>query len=253
MSPPGNADRLAAQPIAAGGTATRTWIRWGRRFPELDLKGCRSVLVVAPHPDDETFGFGATAATLHSRGIGVQVVSVSDGGAAHPGLSPDERVALERRRRAELRCATSILDLPQPICLGLPDGELAAHSPQLTAILTGLLAARGPGAWCAVTWRGDGHPDHEAVGRAAAAAAAHTGAVLLEYPVWMWHWATPGDDAVPWQRAARITPDPAAAGRKRAAAKVYRSQLDAPQPGSEPVLPPPVAHRLLTVDELVFR
>ena len=33
-------------------------------------------------PDDETLGFGATAATLQSRGVDVQVVSVSDG-AAH--------------------------------------------------------------------------------------------------------------------------------------------------------------------------
>ena len=42
--------------------------------------------VIAPHPDDETLGLGATMATLCDAGVDVQVVSVSDGGAAYPGL-----------------------------------------------------------------------------------------------------------------------------------------------------------------------
>ena len=42
-----------------------------------------------------------------------------------------------------------------------------AAEPALTAAL---LAAAGPGTWCMSTWDGDGHPDHEAVGRAVRAA-----------------------------------------------------------------------------------
>ncbi|MDQ6896829.1 MAG: hypothetical protein M3171_09545, partial [Actinomycetota bacterium] len=37
----------------------------------------------------------------------------------------------------------------------------------------------------------------------AARACAHTGARLVEYPVWMWHWAAPLDPAVSWQRVRR--------------------------------------------------
>lgn len=48
------------------------------------------------------------------------------------------------------------------------------------------------------------HPDDEAAGRAAAAACKATGAPLVEYPIWMWHWATPDDPAVPWHRARRV-------------------------------------------------
>ena len=56
-------------------------------------------------------------------------------------------------------------------------------------------------------WRGDRHPDHAAVGWAAATAAAGAGSVYLEYPVWMWHWASPDDVSVPWARA-RVLPLP---------------------------------------------
>ena len=82
----GNAARFAARPLSGGGTSALAWTAWGRRFPELDLRGCKSLLVVAPHPDDETLGFGAAAATLQIRGVKVQVVSVTDGDASHPGL-----------------------------------------------------------------------------------------------------------------------------------------------------------------------
>jgi LmbE family N-acetylglucosaminyl deacetylase len=63
--------------------------------------------------------------------------------------------------------------------LGQPDGGIDEDA--LAAALEPLL---GPGRWCLATWRADGHPDHEAVGRAAARACTATGARLLEYPVW---------------------------------------------------------------------
>ena len=89
-----------------------------------------------------------------------------------------------------------ILGLPPAIRLGLPDGELSKHITELANILTELLLST-PDSWCVATWRGDGHPDHEAVGRAAAIASERADTLLLEYPVWMWHWAIPNDTAVP--------------------------------------------------------
>jgi hypothetical protein len=89
---------------------------------------------------------------------------------------------LERSRRSELRRATSHLGLASPTSLGLPDGTLCDHETGLADTLGALLSELRPGAWCAATWRGDGHPDHEAVGRAAAVAAQRAGAKLLEYP-----------------------------------------------------------------------
>jgi LmbE family N-acetylglucosaminyl deacetylase len=249
----GNGSRFAARSVATGGTSTAEWLGWRREFPELDLDDCPGLVLVAPHPDDETLGFGATAATLRARGVEVQVVSVSDGGGAFPELSRRERTWLENDRRAELHRATEILGLSAAVCLGLPDGELNDHETELTARLAGLLEAGPKGVWCAATWRGDGHPDHEAVGRETAAAAERTGAALLEYPVWMWHWAAPDDDSVPWQRMSRVRVDHAAMARKQRAAKVFRTQLTPREPGADAVLPPFVVRRLLAAGEAVFR
>lgn len=249
----GNGARFAAQPIEGGGTPASEWRGWGRDFPALDLAECPALVVVAPHPDDETLGFGATASTLRSRGVDVRVVSVSDGGGAIPGLSPLERTWLERDRREELFRATKILGLGEPICLGLPDGELSTCEDELTHLLADLVAAGPRGTWCAATWRGDGHPDHEAVGRAAAAAVARTESTLLEYPVWMWHWARPDDADVPWHRMSMSPVDRGAMARKRRATTAFETQFSPYEQGSDAILPPFVIQRLFAVGEAVFR
>ena len=247
-----NSARFAERPLSSGGTSITDWLA-GDRPPPLDLDDCPGLVVVAPHPDDETLGLGGTIAELIARGINVMVVSVSDGGAAYPDISRFDQLALERTRRAELDCATAILGVRRLVRLGLPDGRIAEHEQQLAEQLAVMLAAEPPGTWCAATWQGDGHPDHEAVGRAAASAVTHTAATLVEYPVWMWHWAEPGDPAVPWTRAASVPLDRQATGRKQNAAQCFRSQFDPPAPDSPAVLPPFVLRRLLAVGEVVFR
>lgn len=253
MTAGANLGRFAARPIADGGTPVGQWTAWGRRFDELDLADCPALVVVAPHPDDETLGLGATMATLAARGIGVDVVSASDGGAAFPGLGERERADLEIARRSELDCATAILRVDHPLRLGLPDGRLAEHEADITTALRGLLAQRPAGTWCAGTWRGDGHPDHEAVGRAVLAATEGNSAVALQYPVWMWHWATPDDPAVPWEQARRITVTPEALKRKAAAANCFRSQTGPGPGGATTIVPPFVLERLMALGEWVFQ
>ncbi len=248
-----NSGRLAAAPLPDGGTPETVWAAAGLDLPALDLSACPDLVVVGAHPDDETLGFGAAMTMLAGAGVRVQVVSASDGGAAFPDSTPRQRHTLEQTRRAELHAAADELGVSIPISLGLPDGEIARYERHLTDALIEVLAGRPAGTWCAATWRGDGHPDHEAVGRAAAHAADVTGAMLVEYPVWMWHWARPGDAAVPWPRAAAVPATSAAIARKTAAAAHFRSQFTPPEPGGEPVLPAYVLPRLLTVGEVIFR
>jgi LmbE family N-acetylglucosaminyl deacetylase len=250
-----NRARFAAMPLAGGGTPAQAWLSAlnGNGLPALDLTGCPGLVIVAPHPDDETLGLGATAAQLAASGVDVQVVSVSDGGAAQPGASPLQRIRLESIRRSELLRATGVLRIRPPVSLGLPDGQLADHEDGLADLLMQILESVVPGTWCAATWRGDGHPDHEAVGRAAAAACARTGAALVEYPVWMWHWASPTDPAVPWDRAYSVPVPIWARDRKHNAAQCFRSQFEASAQGAAPTLPAFVLQRLLAVGELVFR
>ena len=251
--PASNTARFAARPLTGGGTPTHVWLRTRPRLPALQLAECSEMIVVAAHPDDETLGFGATCAMLAARGVRVQVVSVTDGGAAHPTAVPLERSRLEKVRRAELHRATRALGVPEPISLGLPDGQISEHEQRCTDLLTEMLVGRPAGTWCAATWSGDGHPDHEAVGRAATTAAELTGTALLQYPVWMWHWAHPTDGAVPWHRAAEIPLTDEARKRKHSAAQCFRSQFESTTAGVDPVLPPAVLQRLLAVGEVVFR
>ena len=82
---------------------------------------------------------------------------------------------------------------------------------------------------------------------------ANTDAELLEFPVWMWHWAKPGDEAVPWHRMSTAPYDRAATARKRRAAAAFESQLVPYESGMDVVLPPFVLQRLFAVGEAVIR
>lgn len=209
--------------LSHGGTDEARWLPWldAETWPAVDpaAAGPCGPLIVAPHPDDEILG----AAGLLSLAGRADVVAVTDGEASHPHLDGPARAELARRRRAESVAALSCLGLGASVAvhrLRQPDG--AVDEPALFADLTGRL---WPGRWCVASWRGDGHPDHAAVGRAAAAACAAVGARLLEYPVWMWHWATPGDPRVPWSRARRLTLPRETVAAKAAAISRFRSQI----------------------------
>lgn len=237
-------------PLTEGGTSIQEWLV-ADRPPVIDMSECARLVVVGAHPDDETLGLGATSAQLAASGVAVRVVSVSDGGAAHPDASTAERIRLQAVRRGELFDATSVLGVDRPFSLGLPDGQLSEHEDRLVELLVEILDGSAPGTWCAATWRGDGHPDHEAVGRAAAAACARTGVTLLEYPIWMWHWAIPGDPDVPWERACTVPLADWSVACKSRAAHCFRSQFEPYGPTA--VLPPFVLHRLMALGEMVFR
>lgn len=247
--PSTNSERLAARPIVDGGTPVEVWTRWQREFPELNTDDCPALVLVAAHPDDETLGLGATAAMLSGRGVTVQLVAVTDGEAAYPD-DGDSRKELANLRRDELAAAAERLGLSRPIFLRIPDGEVASYEQRLTARLGALLAGFERGTWCAATWRGDGHPDHEATGRAAAAASKHTGARFVEYPIWMWHWATPDDPAVPWHRARRLAVTSNEQAAKDAAMRCFASQLE--RRDGSPLLTPDVVARQMAVGEIVF-
>ena len=254
-APSGNCAKFAAKPLTHGGTPAPLWLATFQRgpLPPLNLAECRRLIVVAPHPDDETLGMGAMTTQLVASGVEVRVVSVSDGGAAHVNATTADRLRMEATRKHELHRAASILGVSAIASLGLPDGELADHEENLADSLTEILDDAGPGTWCAATWRGDGHPDHEAVGHAAAAACTRTGVALLEYPIWMWHWAHPSDPSVPWDRARSVPMSIRAMDRKRQAAECYRSQFQRHSGETAPVLPTFVLKRLLAVGEVVFR
>lgn len=241
------------RPIVDAGTDEGTWRAWPAPagWPVLALDGwARAVppLVVAPHPDDEVLGVGGLVTML---GGDVEIAVVTDGEASHPDSTVHSRAELAAIRRAETVTACGLLGVvPAAIDhLGHPDGGVDEAA--LTDALTARLAA---GRWCVTTWRGDGHPDHEAVGRAAAVACRRTGATLLEFPVWTWHWAGPDHPGVPWHRARRVDLTEAAGSAKRNAVDAFRSQVLplGPAPADAAILPPNVLARFARPYETVF-
>ena len=210
-------------------------------------------VVVAPHPDDEVLGVGGIMALLSAAGVQVIVVAVSDGEASHPHSPTITPIQLARTRRAEQHRALRRLGLdlaPVHRC-GLPDGHLSDHEAGLAASLTGLL---DEDSWCLATWARDGHPDHEAAGRSAATAAGHTGAQLLSYPVWTWHWAQPADPRVPWSTARRVPLPPTIVQAKRHAVDAFGSQLRprSAHPGDQAILGPTALARLTREYEVIL-
>ncbi|WP_347178682.1 PIG-L deacetylase family protein [Streptomyces iconiensis] len=242
--------------IRAPGTPEAAWAAWAapRGFPELDLTPLRSVLVVAAHPDDEVLALGGTLARLADSGARLRLVAVTDGEASHPDSTAPLARDLARVRRAEARRALEVLGAPdvEIVPLGLPDTAVARHELSLTERLLGLMSGFDA---CAAPWTGDAHPDHEAAGRAAAAACAATGVPVLHYPVWAWHWATPGDPRVPWRRAARVPLDAWTAARKRAALDCFASQVRplGEHPADAAVLPPAELAHFQREYEIVLR
>jgi LmbE family N-acetylglucosaminyl deacetylase/SAM-dependent methyltransferase len=203
---------------------------------ELDLDAFDRLVVLAAHPDDESLGAGGLIHRAHRRGLAILVVAATDGEGSHPASPTVSREELASIRRTELLAAVEEL-APNATTqlLGLPDGSLAEHADELLTEVVGLVGD-GRRTLLVAPWRHDGHPDHEALGRAAGTAAARTGAGLLEYPVWFWHWGRP--DEAPWDRLRVVHLHAAeAAARARAqAAHVTQTEPLSDRAGDEALL-----------------
>jgi LmbE family N-acetylglucosaminyl deacetylase len=238
-------------PIDSPGTDERTWAAW----PWLStppgaglarLAGIKSAVIVAAHPDDEVLGAGGLISMLAASRARLRLVAVTDGQRSHRGHAP--AASLARRRTAETAAALPALGAraAEVIRLGLPDSGLACLEDELTAALAPLVAGFD---LCLAPWDRDMHPDHEAAGRAARRAGP---GALYCFPIWMWHWASPGDPRVPWDRALKVPLPPRAASRKRAAITCFASQTEDRGHGLGPVLTPGmIAHFTRTMEVLL--
>jgi LmbE family N-acetylglucosaminyl deacetylase len=240
------------QRIDGLGTSEELWMSWNRvaTMPTLSVVGCSASLIVAPHPDDEVLGVGGTLVELQSIGAEISVLALTDGEASHPRATIATDIGVRRARESERAMQELIGGCPIDR-LRLPDGNLAAHEDAIQQAVEDRLSS---GMWCFAPLRDDGHPDHEAAGRATARACLGRGGRLFEYPIWMWHWSGPGDPRPPWDRARRVPLPVDVRRRKARAIEAFRSQI-APissDPGGEAILPPAVRRRFLRSFEVVF-
>lgn len=209
------------------------------------------LVVVAPHPDDEVLACGGLLAMRSERGQPSIVVAVTDGEASH-GIR--DRLACTRlgvRRVDESYVGLGALGLEPPsvVRLDMPDGSAAKWIPLIARKLLALLK---PSDVIVTTWRFDGHPDHEATSAAAQQAASEVGCRLLQAPVWMWHWAFPGDTRIPWMRLVALDLPKWALKAKREALLCHQSQLEQRDDGLGPVLVPSIVDRAMRTREYFF-
>lgn len=254
LTQPGN----VAPRIEGRGTPDADWLRWAGlqqvrniSLSELVPQGAR-VLIIAPHPDDEVLGCGGLLQMLAAGDYEITLIAVTDGSASHPGSriwSPERLAWVRPAETTEALQRLSVDDI-KVVRARIQDGNVKRYQRPLAALIARLAQ---PDDVIFSTWRYDGHPDHEASYRAAVAAALHCGARLIELPIWMWHWARPGDPRIPWHRMRRLALDQPVIERKRAAVRCYRSQLESDDStGSGPILPAHVLERLLHPQEFYF-
>jgi LmbE family N-acetylglucosaminyl deacetylase len=241
---------FAPNRIDRPGTPEDAWDSWLelRRLPVVYPLAWPSVVVVAAHPDDEVLGLGGIMAILAAAGARLRLIAVTDGEASHPGADPS---VIARTRMAESADALQVLGVQdiEVIRLRFPDTGLAARENDLAAILREQCAGFQV---CLAPWEADAHADHEAAGRATRRAR-RAGQDLLSYPIWMWHWAKPGDRRVPWRRACQVPLSAEAAARKRSAVQAFTSQLTDRDAATGPVLPPGIVAHFTRRQEVLLR
>lgn len=178
----------------------------------------RPTTVVVPHPDDEALLFGGLLEALCRQGTPVDVVAVTDGEAAYADVD-ERRLAAQRRR--EQQASLEVLGLaPSRIRrLGLPDGNVARHTDEITAAIV-----ECGNAVVVAPWRHDHHCDHEACGRAARAAASELDGEVFGGLFWAWH-RTP-TDAFAGNQLVALDLSETAWSRRRRALEQHRSQLE---------------------------
>jgi LmbE family N-acetylglucosaminyl deacetylase len=160
----------------------------------------RRILVVAPHPDDESLGCGGLISLAARNGSAFYIIFVTDGAASHSNSRawPRDRLVAQREQEAcrALACL-GIEDAPR-LFLRLADANMPA--PEATAWRRAVADVRGVLQRFApdlliLPWRRDPHCDHRASWLIAQDALAHTALhpEILEYAIWLDEFGEPGD------------------------------------------------------------
>jgi LmbE family N-acetylglucosaminyl deacetylase len=227
-----------------------------KRLPQ-DALG--SVLVIAPHPDDESYGCGGTIAALVRGGKVVNIIYLTDGSASHPNHPSLKPMELAQRRKSEALDATGILGVERARIqfLEVPDGTLARLSDIERLRVRGALSRRirelNPVA-VLLPCRSDGSSEHEAAYGLASEAIVESGVNprLLGFPVWsLWNPILLLKPLLAcrtvWRAGIRETLQP-----KIRAIEAHSSQTTPIPPDLSPALPPGFSSMFLNENEFFF-
>jgi len=149
-----------------------------------------NILIVAPHPDDETLGCGGAIALLKLFNYPVQVLVISDGTQSHPRSRKYPASALQQLREQETIAALKILgvDAADTTFLQLPDGKISDLISETTCAACGTYLKAALPKTIFLPWRYDPHPDHRATWQLIYKAVSKLSFTprIIEYPIWDW-------------------------------------------------------------------
>lgn len=231
-----------------------------RRSRPLHLSANGTLLVLAPHPDDEAFGCGGLIARRAAEGRRTVVAYFTSGEGSHrghPKLGPADIAILRRAEATAAMASVGIAEGNLEFC-GAPDGRLASLSEAEQALwadrLRDLVAKVAP-TELILPCRDDGSSEHEAVFRLLCRALKALPAQkvrVLEVPVWSW-WS-PRLLAGVVARPAAVWTQPVEpyAVQKRKLIGSYPSQSEPTHPFSRAVLPHRFARAFDTAEEFLL-
>ena len=193
--PVGGLDRFPPQVIRQNISEISLLLASPEDLPVRDLSAIdrQRVVVVAPHPDDETLGCGGAIALLCNRIYDVRVLVISDGTLSHPNSQKYPAPALQSLREQETLTALSILGVERAAVtfLRLKDGSVptltAFNFPRAKTLCQAYLKTALPDT-IFIPWRFDPHADHRATWQLIQAAILSLGITpqVIEYPIWDW-------------------------------------------------------------------
>jgi LmbE family N-acetylglucosaminyl deacetylase len=165
------------------------------------ISGRGRILILAPHPDDESLGCGGLIAELCRIGRPPLVVVLTDGTGSHQGSASVSAAALlhlREREAVDAVCRLGLTGREALVFMRLRD-TAAPHAGAAFDDAVARLASLAVGCEtiCA-PWAHDPHCDHQAAHLMAQAVAAQTGIRHLAYPVW--GWTLPRDTQLPGER-----------------------------------------------------
>lgn len=192
-------DQLTYQSVGKQSGSDRSPLTDPTRLPFRAIAevAANSVLIVAPHPDDETLGCGGAVALLRSLGCAVRILVISDGTRSHPNSPSYPPFRLRAVREAETIAAMNLLgvEAEQITFLRLPDGAVpTVEAPEFDCAIASCqnyLQQFMPES-IFLPYRFDPHPDHQATWQliqrslADLSADGSTQPRQIEYPVWDW-------------------------------------------------------------------
>jgi len=147
-----------------------------RKVRRWSSPGRATVLIVAPHPDDEAAGCAGTLLKHVASGDEVILAIATDGRQSKVNPEPHQ---VCRQRRSEAQHAARLLGIQRLEWIGLAEGEWRV--PTLVEKLAGVIRSHSPTIIYAPS-RIDFHPEHRQVAHALALSLAGTAAEAADAP-----------------------------------------------------------------------